>query len=369
MPAVAERALKIVIDGRELVGHPTGVGRYLFEVFRQWAADREVRHTFHVVLPTMPTPALTALGPRFRWRVEGADRAGTWWEQTRLPRAAATTGAHVFFAAGYTAPWRLPCPLVVAIYDVSYFAHPEWFGRREGWRRRWLTRSAARRAQSIVTISEFSAAEIVRWLDVSRGRIRLAPPGGPPLPAHGPAPSPEPVVLFVGSLFNRRRIPELIEAFALTVARVPAARLVLVGDNRTSPRVDPRAVAASHGVADRVEWREYVSDDELAALYARARVFAFLSDYEGFGMTPLEAAAYGVPSVMLDTPVAREVYGDAARLVPLETPAIAEALTSLLSDPAAHDALAAAARQRLAAFSWARSATTILQALEQAARG
>ena len=50
-------------------------------------------------------------------------------------------------------------------------------------------------------------------------------------------------------------------------------------------------------------------------LYARASVFAFLSEYEGFGLTPLEALAAGVPPVVLDTPVAREVYGDAAVFV------------------------------------------------------
>ena len=62
--------------------------------------------------------------------------------------------------------------------------------------------------------------------------------------------------------------------------------------------------------------RDYVADEELAALYARPRAFAFLSEYEGFGLTPLEALAAGVPLVVLDTPVAREVYGDAAAYVP-----------------------------------------------------
>jgi glycosyltransferase involved in cell wall biosynthesis len=365
---VADRPLRIAIDGRELVGQPTGVGRYLYEVLREWSGDPEVRHTFDVILPSAPPLRLIALGPRFRWRVEAAESAGTWWEQTRLARAAAEAEADVFFAAGYTAPWRLPCPLVVAVYDVSYFAHPEWFGRREGWRRRWLTRSAGRRAQAIVTISEFSADEIVRWLGVPRERLRLAPPGAPaadPGPPDGPR---EPMVLYVGSLFNRRRIPDLIDAFALTARDVPSARLVLVGDNRTSPRIDPRALAAAHGVSDRMDWREYVTDEELVALYRRARVFAFLSDYEGFGMTPLEAAAYHVPSVLLDTPVSREVHGDAARLVPLDRQAISDALTALLTDDAAHSALTASATRRLSAFSWTRSAATILAALEQAGR-
>ncbi len=99
-----------------------------------------------------------------------------------------------------------------------------------------------------MTISEFSAGEIVRWLGLPRERIRLAPPGAPADVRHVPGERP-PLVLFVGSLFNRRRLPDMLRAFALTVAQVPEARLVLVGDNRTHPRIDPRALAASLGLA------------------------------------------------------------------------------------------------------------------------
>src|SRR6185295_3606523 len=103
--------------------------------------------------------------------------------------------------------------------------------------------------------------------------------------------------LFVGSLFNRRRLPDMLHAFKLTLARVPEARLILVGDNRTHPHIDPLTLAAALGVSAQVEWRAYVPEEELEALYDRAKVFLFLSEYEGFAMTPLEALAHGVPPV------------------------------------------------------------------------
>jgi glycosyltransferase involved in cell wall biosynthesis len=96
-------------------------------------------------------------------------------------------------------------------------------------------------------------------------------------------------------------------------------------------------------------------------------VFAFLSDYEGFGMTPLEAIAHGVPPVVLDTPVSREVLGSAARFVSPAPADIAKALAELLTDTSAAASLAAAGRACLARFSWARSAEVIRQALEAAA--
>jgi glycosyltransferase involved in cell wall biosynthesis len=154
---------------------------------------------------------------------------------------------------------------------------------------------------------------------------------------------------------------------ALVRTRVPAARLVLVGSNRTHPLIDPEALARSSGMSDAFTWKSYVSDAELDGLYGSARAFAFLSDYEGFAMTPMEAAAHGVPSVLLDTPVAREVYGDAALRVPLSVPAIADALTTLLTDANAHATAVARGRARLETFTWPRTASVLRETLERAA--
>jgi alpha-1,3-rhamnosyl/mannosyltransferase len=380
---VSVRSLHVAIDGRELGGKPTGVGRYLHNILGAWAEDPDQPHRFSVVVPEPADPVLRALGGRFTWVHEPSRSHGTRWEQMRLGRVVHDLGADVFFAAGYTAPLRLRCPYVLAVYDVSFFAHPEWFGAREGFRRRLITRAAARRAHSVITISEFSAREIERYLGVARSRIHLAPPGvsrgtGVDLwkTSDGEATTsaevfhrstPVPFVLYAGSLFTRRHIPELIEGFSRAARRVPSARLVLVGDNRSRPPIDPIAIATRLGIAGQVDWRRYVSDDELQRLYASARVFAFLSEYEGFGMTPMEALAHDVPPVLLDTSVSREVYADAARYVRLDAGAIGDALADLLVDDAAHAALREAGRRRLSHYSWARSAAVVRTALEAAA--
>ena len=273
----------------------------------------------------------------------------------------------MFFAPAYTAPIMLGCPMVPAIHDLSYFAHPEWFSAREGWRRRWLTRATARRSASIVTLSEFSRREITTYLGVPAARVAIASPGAPRVAAPSPDVEREAMVLFVGSLFNRRRIPELLAGFVELVARVPVARLVIVGDNRTTPRLDVLGTAARLGIGARVTWLEYVGDAELDSLYRHARAFAFLSDYEGFAMTPLEAIAHGVPAVLEDTAVAREIYGGAAALVQLDPGSIANALVPLLIDDLAHQAAVALGRARLGAFSWPRAAGVIREALERAA--
>lgn len=362
---MASRPLHIGIDGRELIGQPTGVGRYLERVLDCWRRTPGWPHRLTVFLHGDP-PSVLAGAPGIEWHVDRARHGGTVWEQTRLPRALARTGVDVLFAVGYTAPIRVRCPFVVVIHDVSFVTHPEWFPWREGLRRRWFTRRAARRARTILTVSNFSADEIVRTLGTSRSKIRLAPPGSPPVMNTSTGGRP-PLVLFVGSILNRRHVPELIEAFADVASRRPDLRLVLVGANRSEPLIDPRAIAAARGIAGAFEWREYVDDDELGRLYRGARVFAFLSEYEGFGMTPMEALAEGVPPLLLDSPAAREIYGDAAVRVPLDRAAIADALARLVDDDTVRSRVLSARASLFARFSWHRTADTIRQALEEAA--
>jgi glycosyltransferase involved in cell wall biosynthesis len=366
--------MRIAVDARELAGTPTGVGRYLQELLAQWAVLAEAADcTVTLCAPTRLDAALprAAGGARFDTRALPGLR-GTLWEQVTLPAALAGQ-ADCLFCPAYAGPWWSPVPSVVAIHDVSFHAHPEWFRWREGARRRWTTRLSARRAARVVTISDFSKSEIARWLGVAADRILVTPLGASPqvaalpVPA-APTPPTGPLVLYVGTYLNRRHLPTLVRAFAPIARRDRTARLVLVGQNRTFPPEDPMAVAQASGIAAQVCCQDWVTDAELGRLYADATVFAFLSVYEGFGLTPLEAMAAGVPVVAYDTPVAREIYGDAALLVaPGDTAAVTAALEGLVADGAERRRLVAAGPARAAGFSWARAAALTLQALRDAA--
>ncbi len=361
------RRLRIGVDARELLGDTTGVGRYLGELLLRWTSRQDAASRTFVLYT--PEPLSMAL-PRdvTEPRVVGGGR-GTWWEQTHLRRAVAQDALDVFFAPAYTAPLGTGLPLGVTIHDISFIAHPEWFRAAEGLRRRWLTRRAASMASVIFTDSEFSRSELQRHLRIDHSRIRVIAPGtSPPVPPPGAPLAREPLVLFVGSLFNRRRVPDLIAAFARATHDLPDARLVIVGDDRTWPRQDLRGVAAAHGVGGRTRFRKYIPDQDLAALYARASVFAFFSEYEGFGLTPLEAMAAGVPPVVLDTPVAREVYGGAALYVRAgDIAGAAGLLRELLTNPAAAAGVRARAPEVLSRYSWDETASRTLAELERVA--
>jgi glycosyltransferase involved in cell wall biosynthesis len=374
--------MRIGVDTRELMGRPTGVGRYLAELLAAWAdpaSGAAGRHEFFLYGPSALTAAMTARVEALRPTacvVPGG--GGTSWEQLRLPAAANRHGLDVFFAPAYTAPLRLACPVALTIHDLSFFAHPEWFRWREGLRRRMFTRLAARRAAVVLTDTAFSRAEIQAHLGLPAGRIRVVALGAGRPAWLEAAPSPgsgrqssrrEPLVLHVGSVFNRRRVPDLISAFRLVLASVPDARMEIIGENRTYPHQDLDALCRASGAADRIRVRSYVPDAELAAAFGQASAFAFLSEYEGFGLPPLEALASGIPPVLLDTPVAREVCGPAARYVASgDVPAIAAALTALLRDPGARAAVLHEAAGVLSRYSWREAARQTMDALEGAGR-
>jgi glycosyltransferase involved in cell wall biosynthesis len=183
-----------------------------------------------------------------------------------------------------------------------------------------------------------------------------------------PVPSPY-RVLYVGSIFNRRHVVDLIRAFA-PIARAHAdAVLDIVGDNRSHPREDLAQAIAGEALQSQVHWHQYASEDLLRTLYAQAGAFAFLSEYEGLGLTPLEALAAGVPPVLLDTPVARESCGDAALYVPAnDLPAVTRAIESLSTDRTTRSTLLAAAPAALAKYRWPQSARETLAVLEAASR-
>lgn len=358
--------MRIAIDARELAGSPTGVGRYLSEIVRAWASLPEA--SAHELIFCAPHGDVPLPGGPLRASLRTSGGRGTSWEQLALPALAAD--ADVLFAPGYTAPLRARIPAVVTIHDVSFAAHPEWFSWREGLRRRMLTRASARRAAAVITVSEFSKREIVRHLKVDAAKVHVVYSGATAWTGRsGGSNAPrEPRVLYVGSLFNRRHIAEMIAAFALVAQRHPDARFDIVGDNRTRPYVDVDALIERSGAADRIHARSYVSDDELSELYARASAFIFLSDYEGFALTPLEALAAGIPVVLLDTPVSREVYRDAALYVQRPDPQeIAAPLLQLLCDDGKRARLATAARTQLDRYSWRKCAARTLAILTAAA--
>jgi glycosyltransferase involved in cell wall biosynthesis len=205
-----------------------------------------------------------------------------------------------------------------------------------------LARDAADRSDIILAVSKFTATQVHERLGVDWDRLRVV--------HHGvrvrtlPNAPREPVVLSVGAVQKRKNTARLIEAFG---AMPEPWKLVLAG----SAGYGAEEIMANAG--PRVELTGYVTDEQLAMLYARASIFAFPSLDEGFGIPVLEAMAAGVPVIATNTSALPEVCGDAAILVdPLDVDQLASELRRVAADPDLRAQIAKRGRSRAAEFTW-----------------
>ncbi len=255
---------------------------------------------------------------------------------------------------------------VLTIHDLNFLLHPERTTAEIKRDYPALVRDHAHRADQIVVISEFTAAEVRRLLDVPADRISVCTPGAPPWPRRASAPA-DGYVLFFGTLEPRKNVGTLLDAWELLAAeRRNLPRLLLAG-KPTEQAAEWLARIGRAPLNAHVTHVGYVAPDERPGLYAGARLLVQPSFEEGFGLPVLEAMTVGVPVVAANAGALPEVGGDAVLLVPpTDARAMADAIARLLDD----EALAATCVERGFAraehYSWSRAAENALVAYERA---
>ncbi|MBN2369730.1 MAG: glycosyltransferase family 4 protein [Vicinamibacteria bacterium] len=365
----------IGVDARELCGRPTGTGRYLRNLLREWSrqGDDSIIAYFNGQPPA--DAVLDAPGLRSR-SLGAAKRRGVLWQQVVLPLSVRADRLDVLFSPAYFCPIGVRLPRVTTVHDMSCFYCPKDFSLADRIRRRILVSASIRVSSVVLAVSRFTRDEIVRRFPSAADRVEHIhlgtdddlPPGPPKNEARRLLALDGPLVLSIGSIFNRRRAPELVRAFAAVSRLFPRATLDIVGDNRTTPRLDLAGIAAALGVSRNVRVSGFVDEAGLAARLSAADVFVSLSDYEGFGLTALEAMARGIPVVAADRLSLSEICGEAAWLVdPGDISQIAAAIVSLLSDPGRHADFVARGLHHVTRFAWSTTAVRTREALAAAA--
>ncbi|HXB54504.1 MAG TPA: glycosyltransferase family 1 protein [Vicinamibacteria bacterium] len=365
-------ALTIGVDARELQGRPTGTGRYLRNLLRLWTAGADDRFVAYFNGPPPADPVLAH--PRILCRGLPS-RRGLFWQERSLPEAARTDGIQVFFSPAYTCPLALHVPRVTAVHDLSFFSHPQDFGALDGLRRRVLVAASIRASRTVLACSEFTRREIAgrfpdcadRILHVPLGPDDDLPPPPPRAEARARRGARGPYLLTVGAVLNRRCLPELLHAVALLRRPWPRLRLDVIGENRTHPRLDLEGLVQMLDLGGHVRLAGFADEATLAECYAAADAAVFLSEYEGFGLPALEAAARGVPLLVSRRPALGEIFGEAALVVePRDVTAVAGALDRLLSEQALRESLVSRGRALAARYSWAETARQTLGAMHGA---
>jgi glycosyltransferase involved in cell wall biosynthesis len=249
---------------------------------------------------------------------------------------------------------------VLTVHDLSFVHRPRDFSAYERlWHRLGRLRRLAKGARLVMTDTEVVRKQLIEEWGLSPERVRTVHPGPgravEPKTASGRGQH----VLAVGALEPRKLPILLARAHELARGRGLRAGLVFAGDGPLRAEVE----ATGATVLRRP------TDSELAAAYADALCLACVSREEGFGFTPLEALAAGVPPVVSDLPVFAETLGaDAALRVPVgDAEALASALLRLERAPELRTRLVDAGRARLRQLSWERAARETRALFEEAA--
>ena len=302
------------------------------------------------------------------------------WEQTGLPQVAQQVEAQVLHSPHYTMPLRSGRPVVVTIHDATFFTEPDLHSAVKGTFFRSATRTALRRAARIVVPSKATRDEVVRELDADATRIDVAYHGVDTQTFHVPTDEEkervqarlglggQPYVAFLGILEPRKNVPSLVRAWVAAFAdRDDAPALVLAGGSGWDDQVD-RAVAEvpSHL---RVLRPGYLRITDLPGYLGGARIVAYPSHGEGFGLPVLEAMACGAPVLTTPRLSLPEVGGDAVAYTEPDAGSLAAALTALYDDPDRCAALSAAGHARSLEFTWAASAEAHLATYGRALQG
>jgi glycosyltransferase involved in cell wall biosynthesis len=253
-------------------------------------------------------------------------------------------------------PLRVGVPRVVSVMDVQHLDLREFFSASEVLFRRVAYDAAARRADIVITISEFCRSRIIDTLDIAPERVRVAHLGVDTskfVPYDGAR---EEFVLYPARAWPHKNHAPLLEAVQhLRVIR-PGLRLVLTGGSPDELGPLPEGV----------EHLGQVSSDELRALYRRASALVFPSLYEGFGLPPLEAMASGCPVASAKTGSLPEICGDAAVFFEATDPRdIARAVDEAIE---ARSRLVPLGLQRARRFSWTACADAHVDAYRSVAR-
>ncbi|HEY9085617.1 MAG TPA: glycosyltransferase family 1 protein [Candidatus Tyrphobacter sp.] len=328
--------MRIAIDAQLTVGSATGIGEYV-----------------RGLVPALREDGVEVAELRERrldpWRF---DRR-LLWDQVLLPARASRSGASVLHCASGTVPLVCRLPVVATVHDVAWLrvqAHARSYARYYFGA---FALARYRRCREIVTDSAFSRAELldlVPEIDVARVHV-VAPGVGPEFADVHRNAGDRRTVLVIGTVEPRKNLVHVVQL----LPRLPGARLVSIGP--TTPYLaECRALARRLGVAERVEFRGYVSREALLDLYATAAVAAVPSRYEGFGYAVAQALCAGIPCVASDRASLPEVAGGDGRIVALEDDdGWVAALSRALAGE--EDARAVEVRARcVERFSWATAA-------------
>ena len=282
----------------------------------------------------------------------------------------------VFF--NYIVPPGVKGKKVVFIHDMAFKVHPETVRRRTKYVLNLALKKSCKRADHIITVSQFSKKEIIKYLNVPEDKISVMY-NGVDLSLYHPNYMDEDIqrvkrkyniqnnyFLYLGTLEPRKNLERLIEAYGLLIKEMPNCPvLVLAGGNGWLYNNIYKMVNLMH-LEKYVFFTGYVKQVDVPLLMKGAFAFLFPSVYEGFGMPPLEAMACGTPVLVSNTASLPEIVGEAGVQVdPYSVASIKEGMKLLIENDELRNELSSRGIIRAQRFTWDSSVSVLLSVFEK----
>ncbi len=374
--------LHIAIDARRI--RDFGIGTYIRSLLHALGTVDTVNQ-YTLVGGPGHVRTLAALPVNFRWAIYNRNDRD-FLDHLAFPMYLRSLSPDLVHIPLNRVPLLMIRPYVVTIHDMANLFYEEPTDARM-WLRTFRFRRGLARASRVIAVSEATKRDVERLMGVPPSRIRRVYNAPDPgfVGAESQTGSEEhrrileryqieyPFLLYAGAIRRHKNVPRLVEAFAVVRAQLAEhpvykdLRLVIIGDTISQYPGVRQAVIKSR-VEHVVRFLGFVPFDTLRCFYASAAAFVFPSQYEGFGLPPLEAMACGTPVVTSNVSSLPEVVGDAAVLVkPDNVFDIARGIQEVLLDEGLRAELIRRGHEQAGRFSWERTARQVLEIYREAA--
>ncbi len=356
-----------VLDARTATPHFPGIGRYVRNLAQALAPQLGPQEKLTLVcapghpieIPHRVVEMKTVPTSPFSLR-----------QQWTLPRLLKHLDADVYHSAYYLMPYAPGVPTLLTVYDLIPMLFPEQSSLRAQLLFRWMTRFALYTAKHVITISQATQQDLLKYFSIPPEKTTITPLAADPqfepqtekaihhvrqryqLPAK--------FLLYLGSNKPHKNLVTLVHAYAQLQEMNPPPLVIAGAWIPDYPQA--RQHADKLGLDEtQVYWLGRIAAEDLPALYAAATLFVFPSLYEGFGLPVIEAMACGTPVACSNVSSLPEVVGEAAHLFnPYEASSITASIKKLLHQEISRENLEHISLAQAASFSWQRTATQTL---------